>query len=326
MKSFILDALRAQAHRVPADPITGKRMDANETLVFSRNLEYVYSQFFKQLYVPPKARLLMPVDNSVPSGADSHTFTQYDEYGEAKILSTFRANDFPQVEVKGTQTTAGVRHYGDSYGYTLQEMRAAALARVPLDMLRASAARNAMEAKLDALACTGDGVNLKGLANCTTNDASSVTSHGTWASASIANIVDDANDWMASRFTAAKGVEELMPDTLVLPTAPFAALAYNPVALAYGGTQNALDYLLSQVKGLKRIVHWARLDTADGSGGARAILFKQSPEVAALVIPQEIEQFAPEVNGMAFDVRLHASFGGVRSVYPIGISFSDALA
>jgi hypothetical protein len=183
-----------------------------------------------------------------------------------------------------------------------------------------------MERKLDKLAAVGDGVNLKGLANCTTNDESATTSTGTWATASVANIVADMNKWMNKRRIAAQWIPELVPDTLLLPSVPYAALEGNPVALSFGGTTNLLAYLLTQVPGLKRIEPWPQLDTADGSSGPRAILFKSSPEVAALVIPQEIEQMAPEVNGMAFDIRLHASFGGVRSVYPIGISYSDALA
>ena len=52
---------------------------------------------------------------------------------------------------------------GDSYGYSIQEIRRAAMAGMPLEARRATAARQAIDDKIDYIAWYGDtATNLKG--------------------------------------------------------------------------------------------------------------------------------------------------------------------
>ena len=51
--------------------------------------------------------------------------------------------DLPRADVKGKPTTAYVKSVGDSYGYSVQEMRASRLAGKSLDVRKAEAARYA---------------------------------------------------------------------------------------------------------------------------------------------------------------------------------------
>src|SRR5215467_13234664 len=80
----------------------GLRCDANETALFARQLEYIYTQTYDIEYPDLKARQLIPVDTRVPSGADSFTYTQYDKLGEAIIVHN-NAQDFPNADIVGKQ-------------------------------------------------------------------------------------------------------------------------------------------------------------------------------------------------------------------------------
>ena len=68
--------------------------------------------------------------------------------------------------MSGTEVTYPVRNLGGSFGYSIQEIRAAALTNTDLSGKKASAARKAMEVKIDAIATVGDaGAGLAGFVN-----------------------------------------------------------------------------------------------------------------------------------------------------------------
>src|SRR5690242_13935593 len=62
------------------------RGDVGETAAFARSLEFIYAQTYDRLYAEYKARQLLPLNTSVPAGAEEHTFRQMDRKGEAMII------------------------------------------------------------------------------------------------------------------------------------------------------------------------------------------------------------------------------------------------
>lgn len=317
-RKIILDALR-QGEALG-------RHDANETAMFLRELEHIYAKVNEQVYPEYKARQLMRI-NSEPSNADeNHTFRTFDRVGEAKIVSTYTPNDFPNVEVTGAEFTSRIVSLGNSFGYTIQEMRASSATGRSLPQMRGSAARASMESKLDRLACVGDSATgLVGLANVAgTNNLDSYATHDwTNAGTTVAQMVADLNAASNALFTASKGVTQA--DTLLLPTAAYSSIINTPVSLTYGAPVSVAQYLLAQNKWLKKIDFWSQLDTADGVGGPRALLYQDMPETAELVIPQDFEQFAPQLVGLRYDINCHMRWGGVKSVQPFRIGKMDVI-
>ena len=53
------------------------------------------------------------------------------------------------------ETTSPIKSIGDSYGYSLQELRAASMANVQLDSTKGSAARRMIEEQIDKLLSFG---------------------------------------------------------------------------------------------------------------------------------------------------------------------------
>ena len=103
------------------------RHDGDETAFFNRQLEFIKAKTFDILFPELKARSVLPVDFSAGPGAESITYRQFDQAGIAKIIANY-AQDLPRADISGKEFTAKVRSLGASYGWTLQEIRAAKMA------------------------------------------------------------------------------------------------------------------------------------------------------------------------------------------------------
>ncbi len=292
----------------------GLLQDANESVMFARELEYVYAKTYDVLYPGLKARTLIPVDREVPTGADSFTYQQYDRVGEAKEIDDY-AQDFPTVEVSGAEFTSKVVALGDSYQYSTQDMRAAAMAKKPLDAMKASAARQAMEEKLEKIAALGSSARgIKGLLNAPNVTDEATLPNGQWDS------LDPATDTTAIQEDVAYLANKIWVDsktvhgnpgslTLLVDTTTFALLKTRPQSPTFKDSSVA-EYLLRTVPALSGIDYWLQCDTSD-AGGRQIMLYEKSPDVCSLIIPQEFEQLPPQLTGMAFKIYCHMRTGGV---------------
>ena len=64
-------------------------MDANESIFFARQLEYVKAQTYDIKYPAMNALNLFPVDTSAGAGAKTITYRQYDSVGAAKVIANY---------------------------------------------------------------------------------------------------------------------------------------------------------------------------------------------------------------------------------------------
>jgi hypothetical protein len=307
----------------------GYHADANETVMFSRSLLQIKEQTYDVLYGDLKARTIFPTDGSISPGATQYAYRQFDHVGEAKLIHDY-AKDFPNVDVKGKEFILPLASFGDSYQYSLQDLRSAAFAGVPLDSMKAAAARLAIERKFESICAYGvPGKNVPGFAaNPDTLSIPETTHTGTdWTSGTIANILADVNAMSKKVFDQTKGV--FQADTLLLGTVEYSAASTRLVAEAYASNVTIAKYILQASPWVKSIVHWPALDNADGgttlggSGASRKFMIKRDPMVLSAVVAQEFEQFAPQQQGMAFVVPCHMRAGGVRVTYPLACTFMD---
>lgn len=297
------------------------RADANESVVFARALEYVYAEAYNVEYPENKARLLIPVDSRPGPGARSHTYNQYDEIGEAKIVDDY-GDDFPSAEVKGQQYTGPIVSIGESYSYSIQDLRSAQMAGYQLESEKALTARRVMERKLDALACTGDSATgLKGLANATGIAAATKISAGAWSASTADEIRADVDSAWSKVFDGTKGIH--LANTIALPTSAYSTIATK--RLDNFNNMTVLQYILQNNPSIRSIEFWNRLDTAGSGNGTRMLCYDRTPSVCSLVIPQEFEQFAPQVRNMAFKTACHMRFAGVKVPYPKAVAYIDGV-
>jgi hypothetical protein len=303
----------------------GRRADAGETAAFARQLEYVKAQTYDVKYLQHKARMFIPVDSSVPSGAESFVWRAWDMAGMAKIISNY-ATDLPKVAILGAEVIQGIKSIGDSYGYSIQDVRAAAMSGTQLDTKLALAARRMIENKIENLAARGDAAaGLPGFvnnANVPLITAVGTDINGDWLNATSAEILADLNT-IANTIVETTG-ETHIPDTMILPTNRYSFVATKP----YSDTdsRSVLRVFLENSPYVKNVDQWQYLNTADAAGtGPRVVCYERSPEVLEMVIPQEFEQFPPQAKGLEFEIPCHARFGGVSIRYPLGMLYADGV-
>lgn len=301
------------------------RGDANETLVFARQLEHVYATAYEIEYPESAGRRLIPINTSVSNAASSYVYRMVDEYGEAELIDSY-AMDLPNVEGTGKEYTGKLVSAGASFFVSIQDLREAAKAGIQLEAKKALTARKAMDRWIDKMLCKGDSlVSMTGFANNANVPLISPTT-GTWSTASAANIQGDVEKLAKSIFTATLGLHG-NPDNgsgLTLAVAPshWAKLASTRVDTF--NMMTLLEYLQSRLPFVKEITSWNRLETADAAGtGPRIVAYHKDPDVVEGIISQEFEMLPPQPKSLGYSVPCHARMGGVKVVYPKAMAYMD---
>jgi len=300
-------------------------LDAAESAFFSRQLEEIRARTYDVKLVELKARMLIPVDNSAPPGADAVTYRQFTSSGLAKIIASY-ADDLPRSDVFGKEFHVNVKSLGASYGYNVQEIRAAQMTGLPLEQRRANAARRAIEELIDRIAQTGDtDTGLVGLLNQSAalvytvpNGASGLQD---WADKTPSEILADMNGATNNVVIQTSDVEH--PDTMLLPIKQYTQVATQPFNPNNASNVTILEMFLKNSPWVSEVEPWYALTGAGAGSSDRGLVYKRDPDHLMLVIPQEFEQFPPQQRGLEFVVPCHARCGGVQVPYPLSICYFD---
>jgi hypothetical protein len=304
------------------DPLN---LDANESVTFSRELEHIKSQTYDTKYKQLKAKQVIPVDSSAPSGAKTITYRTFSKVGVAKIVSDY-ANDFPRADAFGVEKSANVRSVGDSYGYSIQEIRESQMSGSRLDQRRAESARRASEQLVDNIAWNGDTDNgLQGLINYPGINEYTVPADGTgssklWSTKTPDQIVRDITGMSTAVEDITNGMEVI--DTLLLPIAQYNIL--KNTRMTDGNDKTIMTYLMENdiIASIEKIVEMK----GAGAGGTDKMMgYVRSPQNLTLEIPQPFEQFPAQQKGMEFEVVCHQRTGGVIVYYPLSVVFGDGI-
>jgi hypothetical protein len=265
------------------------------------------------------------VSTEAASGADEITWRQFTQVGLAKIVSDY-ANDFPRVDVYGTETSVKVKSIGDSFGYSIKEIRRSQMAGTQLDTRRANAARRAIEEKIDSIAWSGDadhGVNgfisYPGITEHTVVVGASTFK--TWATKTPDEIVKDITGLINAIINTTNGRE--IPDTLLLPITQYNLIANT--RMTDGNDKTILRYVLDNNPYLTAVEWLTELAGAGAGATNRMMAYTRDPEHLTLEIPQPFEQFSPDKKGMEYEITCHAETAGVIVYYPLSVAYGDGI-
>lgn len=296
------------------------KLDSGERLYFSRQLEYISSKIYETKYPELKATMLIPVNASVDNAADSYTYRTYDGVAMAKIISNY-ADDLPTVEVFGKEDTSIIKSLGDSYEYSIQDIRRSQRAGINLQTRKATLAKKGIDQKVDQIAWLGDAENnLKGFINASgiltqTAAATGTGSSTKWADKTADQILEDLNAAIRYMADQTKGVES--PDTLLLPIEQYAKIATMPRSTMSDTT--VLDFFKKNHPEITTIEGVYNLKGAGAASADVFFMYRKSPEYLELIMPQPFEQFPPQEQNLAIKVPCHARTGGVVIYYPLSV-------
>lgn len=297
----------------------GARLDASYSALFAQNLEHMMEEVFDVQFPEFKAKTFFPVDHKTPPASETVAYRQFAKHGVASRGGNY-SDDIKLVNVDGRKYTANVIPIKSGYEISIQDLRAAAMANVPLDAMLPAAARHVIEQDIDQIAAFGDSdFGVEGFLNHSVISGSIVSPDtGTWGTASPDEIIADVLKLWNSVAVATKRVH--LPTHLLVDSASFGYLQRRVTDTA----STIRDYLIASLENCQDVEPWQLLDTAS-AGNKRIMAYSRNPIVARLDIPQEFEQFDPQPENLAFKVLCHARCAGAKVFYPKAFAYMDGI-
>lgn len=302
------------------------RLDANESAFFERELEHVKSKTYDVKYPQLKAFDLLPVSTEANPGAEEITFRRYKAVGMAKIVADY-SKDFPRVDVYGEEVTSKIKSIGDSYGYSIQEIRGSMMAGKSLDSRRASAAKRAIDEKLNNMAfITNKREGTNGILNYPGISEIVIPADGTgnstkWDDKTPEQILRDIRLIVSGVVEPTKSIED--PDTLILPLHQYELI--TQVDIGDVNKTTIMNYFLKNSPHIKNILWLNELKGIGAGETDRAMVGKFDAEHVTLELPQPFEQFEPDKKAMSYDIVCHARCAGCIVYYPMAFCYADGI-
>lgn len=301
------------------------RQDADETAFFLRELEHIKAKTYDILFPELKARSIIPVSFETPNHAEFITYQQFEMTGFAKLIANYAA-DLPRVDVLGREFSRKVKSLGDSYGFNVQEIRAASATGRNLNAKKSSAARRAAMFLENELALKGNAAaGFDGFLNAPNVTAVTIPNDGAGATTEFVNktpdqVLRDLNLMFSSIHSVSRGVES--GNTLLLPLSQYNLIFDTPRT---SGTDTSIGKWFLDNSPHAESIDW--LDELKGfaAGDDRMMAYSRNPDKVEMEIPQDYEEFPPQERGLEMIIPAHSRFGGTNFYYPLSAAYGDGI-
>lgn len=303
------------------------RNDAATTAYVARQLEYLRPAMFEIQYPALKGKRWVPINSSMPVGAEQYTITIMDGVGEVKHVKDF-AKDLSRVEVSTRQASMNVFSMAISYAWNINELRTAMYGNLPLPSKKAMLARDLMARKFDDILLTGETVTgIKGLFNLTGTETYTAASDGagglkTFESKNADKICRDLNGALSQMVV--NSLEVHAPNTVILPLSTMQYLGGTRVG--DGTSETILAYWLrTNPYEIRTAEQSLKLETAGSGSTKRIVAYEKNPNVLEAIVPVEFEQFAPETFNQETQTICQMRVGGIALYLPKGVVYTDGI-
>lgn len=314
------------------------RMDAGEAAFFARQLEYVKQRTYDIKFPEGSITTWLTVNSEAGPGAESILWRQYNTVGKMGLVGD-NVKDLPRVESYGKEQSVAIKSFGSVYGYTLQEIRNAMYAGVPLQTRKANAARRTYDQTLNDVGWNANGTakwgGVRGLlyAQSVINSATdSIGLFGNWcdenggaANATPDQIVSDITTIANKVRIGSKNVERV--NTVIFPLAVEAYLKNTRVSSVSDTTimkfvkDNFPEITFGAVNELANVN-----PKPSGAGTTDVVLaFNNSPDNITYDVPQPFEQLPVEVRGFEYTIVCHCRIAGVNVYYPKSVFVAEGI-
>lgn len=300
-----------------------ENMDAAESAFLVRNLEYIRPGVYKVEFPSLKGASLCSANTEPDTGSEFITITIVNEVGQV-LVSRDMSQATPMVEVLATQQSTPIFSLRLGYKYSVQEARAALMARRPLTADKAMAVRQQMERKLDDIIFVGEStIGCKGLLNqsgaLTYTTPVGLAGGTTFASKSADEVLKDLNGAPSQIVTTSLEIE--VPDTAIFPVTTMEYL--NGTRVGDGTSSSILTYYKANTQHIKRIETTYKTETAGSSSSKRLTFYKNDPVKIEYFLSQPFEQFDPQWDGLVATTICHMRTAGVVLKYPGSMIYAD---
>lgn len=298
--------------------------DADASAFFERSLLYILSRTFdtKQQFL--KAAEAFPVSTEVDPGAPSFAYQGYTMYGQAKAISDY-ANDFPRADIYGEEKSRNVVSYGTSYGWSIDEVRRAALSarigRNPrLNERRAQAARRAADEIVNTTAWKGNAkkkipgfIDYPGITKVT-------NAYGEIGAVTPDEVIAMFSDAFNGVSVPTNGRE--VPNAIILPLQQFNTLRHR--RLTDTGV-SILSYLRENFPEITYFDWIQELAGAGENGTDRMMIYRRDPMNLEMHMPLPFTTYTAQQRGLEWVVPCEIKTAGVVVYYPLSVAYMDGI-
>jgi hypothetical protein len=319
-RRYITDCIQAATELGVVSKNGPLHTDAGESLFLERQLEAVETRLYEQKLRELRYRKFIPITGVAGAGAATITYYLYTKVGMAKIIAN-PSDDLPRSDVYATRHTMNVHNEGTSFGYSTSDLRQAVFAGVPLDTMKADAARRGIHELENTLAWTGDSdhgiVGFLANPNIPTVQApqnAGATSRA-WADKTADEQINDVRLLTSGIRTATRGVHE--GNVLLVPQAQYDIMANTPRSTHSDTT--VLQFITNPGNsfGLSTVDWLFELEGAGTGGSDMALCYELDDEVLQMHIPMEMQMLPPQARNMEFIIPVEAEVAGVVVRYPL---------
>ena len=307
-------------------------LDAATNLFLSRELLFTLPKLLKVIHGQKNARLLFPINRSVPVGAQSYKWEQEEDFGTAAWVTGHGAG-IPTVNSNTEELISQVGSFATEAIWTMDEIRAAAFANRPLNARYARAARLAALQFENEVVFNGDTTrNILGVlsGNALTGIPEAAATNGTWTvatQADVDNILEDMFDIESDVQT--QSLQNYAATRLVIPLAEFQLISKTKAVLTDGAMETIKEVALRNFTSIREIVpaeeFAANNHPAIDAANPIMMAYEPGPDNMEMVVPMELLQHAPERVKLSTSVIYEQSTGGMSIYRPLTASIRTGI-
>lgn len=265
----------------------------------------------------------VPVDTSQPEWVDEVTYISYDAVTMGKFIGS-NGDDLPQSDINAAKSTIKVFYGGNSYSYSLDELRKSQQLRIPLDVTKGRMTFRGFQEHAQRVAFAGDADRgVTGLFN----NANVAVSNAVidFSTATGQECVSYLNELLRS--VNENSAEVHLPNMLAIPSSDFNIISER--RMADGTDTTILEFLRENnlytavTNQPLTIMRNLELETAGAGGVKRYMAYEMNDDNLVMHMPMPWRSLAPQPKNLSIKVPCEYKFGGVEFRYPGCAAYKD---
>lgn len=286
------------------------------------NLE---AKIYEAKYTAINFAEMIPVNTAVPEWADSWDYISYDAVTLGKFIGS-SADDLPNVALSANKTSVPIGYAGNSFDYSIDELRKSQQLRIPIDVTKGRAAFRGSQEHSQRVAYFGDAS--RGMFGMFNNPNLALDNSTTnWATATGQEKVSDMNSLLIKVWIDSANTH--LPNALAIDSERYAQISSQ--RMDTGTDTTVLEFfkknnLYTTTTGQElRIFPRLQLAEAGVGGKARMMAYELNDDNLGMCNPIPWRAIAPQMVGLNIIVPCEYKISGVEFRYVFSAAYRDAL-
>lgn len=286
------------------------------------NLE---SKIYEAKYANINFAEMVPVKTDIPEWADSWDYISYDAVTLGKFIGS-SADDLPSVALSANKSSVPIGYAGNSFDYSLDELRKTQQLRIPVDATKGRAAFRGSQEHSQRVAYFGD--SARGMTGMFNNPNLALDNSTVWwPTATGQEIVDDLNSLLVEVWINSANTH--LPNAIAIDSQRYATISSRRMDT---GTDTTIlqffmqNNLFTTTTGQPlRVFPRLQLLGAGVGGADRMMAYELNDDNLGMCNPIPWRALAPQMVGLNIKVPCEYKISGVEFRYPFSGAYRDHL-